>query len=140
MDWSSLLAVAGQAAPQTAKAPQGSILDFLPMIIIIFGLFYILILRPQKKQQKQTEDMRTSIKKGDRVKTIGGIYGTVTGVDTTNEIVSVQVDRNVKIDFDRHAIATVIKKEDVKAARATGKQKQIAADPEVEETAAPAGK
>jgi len=140
MDLSTLLAVSGQAAPEGAKAPQGSIADFLPMIIIIFGLFYILILRPQKKQQKQAEDMRTSAKKGDRVKTIGGIYGTVTAVDTTNDIVSVQIDRNVKIDFDRNAIATVIKKEDIKATKETGKQKQLAEPQEVEDPAAPAGK
>ncbi len=139
MDWSSTLALAGQAtdaAAATAEKP-GNPYGMLPVIVIIMGLFYFLVIRPQKKGQKQVEEMRNTVKKGDRVKSIGGIYGIVTAVDTTNNIVSVQVDTKVKLDFDKDAIATVIRKEDVKASRDTGKQTQIAANPELEDVPEP---
>lgn len=130
MDWSSTLALAGQVADTAATTEkQGNPYGMLPVIVIIMGLFYFLVIRPQKKGQKQVEEMRNTVKKGDRVKSIGGIYGTVVAVDTTNNIVSVQVDGKVKLDFDKDAIATVIRKEDVKQTRDTGKQAQIAADP-----------
>lgn len=123
MNLSSVMAAAGQATTgTTAAATKGSGFDMLPIIIIVMVLFYILVIMPQKKSQKQTESMRNTIKAGDRVKSIGGIYGTVTAVDTTNDIITVQVDRNVKIDFDRNAIATVTKKEDVKQAREAEKE------------------
>jgi len=122
MNLSSVMAAAGQATTGTTAATKGSGFDMLPIIIIVMVLFYILVIMPQKKSQKQTESMRNTIKAGDRVKSIGGIYGTVTAVDTTNDIVTVQVDRNVKIDFDRNAIATVTKKEDVKQARESEKE------------------
>ncbi len=125
MDWSSTLAVTGQGPEPAVPEQQSNPYGMLPVIVIIMVAFYFLIIRPQKKGQQQVEEMRSTVKKGDRVKSIGGIYGTVTAVDTTNNIVSVQVDRNVKLDFDRNAIATVIRKEDAKQMRDTGKQAQI---------------
>lgn len=112
MDWSTALAVAGQATADTAATAekQSSPFGIVPVIIIMMVLFYVLIILPQKKGQKQVDTMRNSIESGDRVKSIGGIYGTVTAVNTTDNIITVQVDKNVKIDFDRNAIATVIKK------------------------------
>lgn len=123
MDWSSTLAIAGQAAPAPAPAQteQSSPFGMLPIIVIIMALFYFMVIRPQKKGQQQVEDMRSGVKKGDKVKTIGGIHGTVVAVDTTNNIVSVQVDRNVKLDLDRNAIATVTRKEDAKQAKESAK-------------------
>lgn len=136
MDWSTALALAGQVAESAPTSqPKGSPFDMLPIIVIIMVLFYFMILRPQKRSQREVEDMRTGIKKGDKVKSIGGILGTVLSVDTTNNVVSVQVDRNVKLDFDRSAIATVIKKEDAKQQRDTGKQKVIEAETPAVETA-----
>ena len=121
-----MLAAAGDAAQAANPTDKpANPLGMLPLLIIIVGLFYFMVIRPQKNSQKKTEDMRNSIKKGDRVKSIGGIHGVVTAVDTTNNIVSVQVDRNVKLDFDRSAIATVTRKEDAKQNRDTGKQQQI---------------
>lgn len=125
MNWSSTLAIAGQAAPPATSAPaqteQSSPFGMLPIIVIIMALFYFMVIRPQKRGQQQVEDMRSNVKKGDKVKTIGGIHGTVVAVDTTNNIVSVQVDRNLKLDFDRNAIATVTRKEDAKQAKESAK-------------------
>jgi preprotein translocase subunit YajC len=87
-------------------------MQMLPMLALVAMAFYFIILRPQKRDQQKVQDMRSAIKKGDRVKSIGGIYGTVAAVDTTRNIITVTVDKNVKLDFDRDAIATVVRKED----------------------------
>ena len=106
-------ALAGEATPQGA-GPGANPLGMIAPLLIIVVLFYFMILRPQKREQQKQVQMRESVKKGDRVVSIGGIHGVVTGVDTTNNTVSVQVDKNVKIDFSRNAISTVISKEDAK--------------------------
>lgn len=87
-------------------------MQMLPMLALVGLAFYFMILRPQKRDQQKIQDMRGAIKKGDRVKSIGGIYGTVASVDTSRNVITVLVDKNVKLDFDRDAIATVIRKED----------------------------
>jgi preprotein translocase subunit YajC len=108
------LVLAGQAAAKSA--PQNQMQMMILMIGVIFILLYFVVLRPQKQEQKKQEDLRNAVKKGDKIVTIGGIHGMVTGVDTTRDTVSVQVDRNVKIDFAKSAIATITRKEDLKEA------------------------
>ncbi len=90
-------------------------MSMVMMFVMLGLLFYFIILRPQKREQQRAEQMRNALKKGDRVVTIGGIHGTVTAVDQTNNIVTVQVDRNTKIDFSKQAIATVIPKEEARS-------------------------
>jgi len=98
------------AAPQTAGADGQAggaslISTFLPFVAII-AIFYFLIIRPQNKKRKETEKMLSSLKKGDKVVTIGGIYGTVSTVKETTVIV--KVDDNVKMEFLRSAVSNVI--------------------------------
>lgn len=113
MDSLHALALAAQAP---AAAPEGNPnAMFFPMLAIIAVLFYLLILRPQRREQQQVQSMRESLKRGDRVKSIGGIYGVVTGVDTTPGTVRVRVDKNVELEFDKGAIATVIRKDEEKS-------------------------
>ena len=100
------------APPQGAEAgPGGIITSFLPFIAVIL-IFYFLIIRPQNKKRKETERMLGSLKKGDKVVTIGGIHGIIQSVKDTTVIV--KVDDNVKLEFLRSAISTVttIAKED----------------------------
>jgi preprotein translocase subunit YajC len=108
----------GQAsgAAQAGPSPQDSLFSMILMFAAIGVIFWLLILRPQRREQQRAEQMRNAIKKGDRVVTIGGIHGVVTSVDQSNNIVTVQVDRNTKIDFSKQAIATVIPKEEARAA------------------------
>lgn len=114
MSTSNWLILAGQGG-NTAPSGGDQLTPMLLMMAALFLLFYFIILRPQKREQQRLEQMRNAVKKGDRVVTIGGIHGTVVAVDTTNNIVTVQVDRNVKIDFSKAAIATVIPKEEARA-------------------------
>jgi preprotein translocase subunit YajC len=77
---------------------------FLPFLLV-FIVFYFFIIRPQKKREDTRKSMIEAVKKGDRVVTIGGVHATVTKVDDTS--VLAQVDDNVKLRFDKNAIASV---------------------------------
>ncbi len=79
-------------------------MSFLPIVAMI-GIFYFLLIRPQRQQQKKADEMRNSLGKNDRVVTTGGIHGIVTGL--TKSTVTVKVDDGVSIKFDRSSIATV---------------------------------
>jgi len=95
------------AAPQAgAEGGAGSLIgSFVPFIAII-AIFYFLIIRPQNKKRKETEKMHAGLKKGDRIVTIGGVYGTIHSVKDTTVIV--KVDDNVKLEFLRSAISSII--------------------------------
>lgn len=84
---------------------QGGMSMFMPMIII-FGIFYLLVFRPQKKEQKEKQKMRNNVKKNDQVVTAGGVHGTV--VLAKEKTVVIRIDENVKVEFDKEAIATIV--------------------------------
>jgi len=81
------------------------LMGILPFVAIIL-IFYLLIIRPQNKKRKETEKMLTNLKKGDKVVTIGGLYGTVQNVRETTVIL--KVDDNVKLEFQRSSIASIL--------------------------------
>ena len=83
-------------------AGSGSMMASLMPIFLIFVVFYLFIIRPQNKKQKETERMISSLKKGDKVMTIGGIYGVVSSAK--DKTVIVKVDDNCKIEFSKSAI------------------------------------
>jgi preprotein translocase subunit YajC len=85
-------------------------------MLVTFGLiiviFYFLIIRPQRKKQKETQSMLSNLRKGDKVSTVGGIRGTVTAVKDT--AVTVKVDDNTKIEFNKSAISAVLERKEEK--------------------------
>jgi len=92
--------------PAGGDAPPGAgIMTFLPFIAII-AIFYFLIIRPQSKKQKETQKMLSALKKGDKVVTVGGIHGTIQSVKEQSIIV--KVDDNVKIEFSRSAVSSIV--------------------------------
>ena len=90
-------------APQ-ANGGGGSIMSTVIMFALIIAIFYFMILRPQQKRQKERQSMMDGIAKGDKVTTIGGLHGTVVGIEDTT--VLVQIADNVKVKFDKTAIAS----------------------------------
>ena len=80
-----------------------SIGAFLPLILI-FGVFYILLIRPQQKKVKQHREMLNNLRRGDKIITSGGIIGTVNKVSDNKEL-SVQVAENVEIKIAPGMIA-----------------------------------
>ena len=96
-------------APGGTPAPEqgalGGLMGMLPMIIIIAAMFY-LMWRGQAKERKKREAMLTSIKAGDRIVTIGGMYGTV--VEVKNEGFIIKIADNVKIEVTKSAVGSVV--------------------------------
>lgn len=84
----------------------GGILGFLVPLVLIFGVFYLLIYRPQKKREQEHQEMVDALERGDQIVTIGGIHGTIKRID--DDSVLAQVDSNgVKLRIDKQAIANV---------------------------------
>ena len=93
---------------QPGGQPANPIVSFLP-IILIFVVFWFFIIRPQKKKEDDRKKMIDAVKKGDKIVTIGGVYGTITQVDDTS--VLALVDSTTKLRFDKSAIARIEGKE-----------------------------
>ena len=72
------------------------------MLALIFVVMWLFMIRPQKKQQKELQTFRDGLKKGDKVVTIGGIYGTVCEVKENS--ILMEVDNNVKIRVNKNAL------------------------------------
>ena len=77
-------------------------------ILLMVVIFYFLLRRPQKKQQKERASLLGSLKKGQKIVTIGGIYGEIVELD--DEKVKVQVSEKVELTFARTAVANVLSK------------------------------
>ena len=88
-----------QAAPAAQAGSQWSMWIMLALIFVVMWFFMI---RPQRKQQKELQNVRDSLKKGDKVVTIGGIYGTVCEIKEGS--VLIEVDNNVKIRVSKQAL------------------------------------
>ncbi len=86
----------------SAPAAQGSGLSMWIMLALIFVVMWFFMIRPQRKQQKEMENFRNSLKNGDKVVTIGGIYGTV--AEVKESYVLLEVDKDVKIRVNKQAI------------------------------------
>jgi len=100
----ALIAMGG--APQgEGGATQGSMLTMFAPLIIIFVIFYFLLIRPQKQQQKKLQGMLTAMRKGDQVITRGGLHGKITGI--AESIITVEIAENVKVKMNRDAIINV---------------------------------
>ncbi|MBU3933889.1 preprotein translocase subunit YajC [bacterium] len=103
------LAYAMSQSPQGAPgAPASSPLAGLFPIFLIFAIFYFLLIRPQQKQQKKHREMISRLSKNDEVVTNGGLHGTVVNLD--EETVTLRVDDNTRIKFQRNTISFVKKR------------------------------
>jgi preprotein translocase subunit YajC len=101
--WSEAFAQAGSAP---AANPMMSMLLQLGYFVPIFLIIYLLIIHPQRKRQKELDKMLTQLKKGDRVLTSGGMYGTVVGVDGAKAVLRIAED--IKVEFTKSSIVQVL--------------------------------
>lgn len=82
---------------QTAPAGGGSY-SFLIMMVLVFGVMYFLMIRPQQKRQKELTKFRDSLEKGQKVITAGGIYGTIREVKENYVLVDVDTNTTIRVD------------------------------------------
>lgn len=101
------------AQPSQSGQQANPIAAFMPLILI-FIIFYFLLIRPQQKKQKEVKQMLSTIQKGDKIITTGGIHGIVANIK--EDIVSVKIADDVKIDVSRSCIA-VVKREKEESAQ-----------------------
>ena len=92
-------AAAEATAAQAAPAGSGS---FWIMIIAMIAIMYFFMWRPESKRRKQMENFRNGLKKGDRIITAGGIYGTVKEVHPTSLLI--EVDSNVTLRIEKNMV------------------------------------
>ncbi len=89
---------------------QSSIITQIVPMLLIFAIFYFLVIRPEKKKQKEHQAMIKALAKNDEVVTSGGIHGVVVNVKDTTIVL--RLDENVRVEFDREAILVLKKKAD----------------------------
>lgn len=88
-----------------SETGQGSgLAAMLPFVVIMF-IIYFLMIRPNTKKQKEKQQMIQSLKKGDKVITVGGIHGTISGVKQKGAILVLNVGKNLNIEINRTSIA-----------------------------------
>ena len=86
-------------------AQGGSILSMVPMLLIMVGVFYFMIIRPENKRKKEAEQLRSGVKNGDKITTIGGIVGKVVDVKEDKFVIETGADQ-VRIEFAKWALST----------------------------------
>lgn len=103
-------------APAGATPPGGLLGNPMVFMVLMFVMMYFLLIRPQRQRQKELEKLISSVKVGDHVIMNGGEHGIITSVK--EKTVMLKVADNVKIEYERSAIASVSKKTDIVEATA----------------------
>ncbi len=85
-------------------------MDFM-FLFVILGILYFMILRPQVKKQKQQKSMIGALKKGDKIITAGGIFGTIAGIKEKENSIILKISDNVKMEILKSSVAQVVHKE-----------------------------
>ena len=85
--------------------PAGSGMTTIIMLVVMIAVFYFMMIRPENKRKKEAEAMRSALKVGDKITTIGGIMGTVVDVKDDKFVIETSADR-VRIEFQKWALST----------------------------------
>ena len=88
-----------------APAPAGGLMSTVIMLVMMLGIFYFMLIRPENKRKKEAEEMRSSVKTGDKIITIGGIIGNVVSVKDDRIVIETSADQ-VRMELAKWAIST----------------------------------
>ena len=89
----------------TDAAAAGGLGSTVIMMVAMLAIFYFMLIRPENKRKKEAEEMRSSIRKGDKITTIGGIVGTVVDVKENNIVIETSADQ-VRIELAKWAVSS----------------------------------
>ena len=109
-------------------AAAGSMMSTVVMMVAMLAIFYFMLIRPENKRKKEAEEMRSSVRKGDKITTIGGIVGTVVDIKESRIVIETGADQ-VRIELEKWAMssnetaAENAKAAEAKAAEAKAKAK-----------------
>ncbi|MFC0384080.1 preprotein translocase subunit YajC [Muricoccus vinaceus] len=96
------------AQDAAAGGAAGMLMQFAPLLLI-FGVFYFILIRPQQKKMKEHRDMLGQLKRGDRVVTGGGMVATITKVKEGSDEIEAEIAPNVRVTIVRTTIGSVIR-------------------------------
>ena len=133
----NLIETAFAASAPDGTTPTGGLLGSpIIMIVIMVAIFYFMLIRPENKRKKEAEQMRNTLKKGDWLTTIGGLYGKVVAITDRTVVLETSEDR-VRVEFLKSAIGTVgtLGEQEAAAQRKPKAMKEAAEEPAVEEKA-----
>jgi preprotein translocase subunit YajC len=88
---------------QTAEQP--SIISLALPFLLVFGIYYVIVILPTRRNQKKAQDMIENLKVGDKVITTGGIYGTIAALK--GDRIQLRIAENVKVDMSRNAVTAL---------------------------------
>jgi preprotein translocase subunit YajC len=88
---------------QTAEQP--SIISLALPFLLVFGIYYVIVILPTRRNQKKAQDMIENLKVGDKVITTGGIYGTIAGLK--GDRIQLRIAENVKVEMSRNAVTAL---------------------------------
>ena len=89
----------------TATTATGGLGSTMIMMVMMVAIFYFMLIRPENKRKKEAEQMRSSVKKGDKITTIGGIVGTVVDVKENNIVIETSADQ-VRLEVAKWALSS----------------------------------
>ncbi|MCB0326212.1 MAG: preprotein translocase subunit YajC [Bdellovibrionales bacterium] len=89
--------------PSGSEGAGGGLFSTLSLMIVIFGIVYFLMIRPEKKRQSEHQSFLNDLKKGDEVITQAGLFGKVTGV--AEKVVTLEISDKVKVKVAKHSVA-----------------------------------
>ena len=104
-------------------ATAGGMGSSMVMLVVMLAVFYFMLIRPENKRKKEAEEMRSSVKTGDKITTIGGIVGTVVNVKESKIVIETGADQ-VRIELEKWAISS--NETAAEAAQAKAKKEQEA--------------
>ena len=122
------------AYAESGSTATGGGMSSILMIVVMLAIFYFLLIRPENKRKKQAEEMRSSLKKGDWLTTIGGVYGRVVSITDRTVVIEASEDR-VRLEFLKSAIGQVGTLDEQAAAMQRGGKKAKKDEAEVKEEA-----
>ncbi len=108
--------LAQETVPPVASGESEAVglFDMLPLFVMMAAVFYFMLIRPQRKQAREHEQLLSGIQKHDNVRTAGGIVGKVAQVDADHDLVILTIDesKNVRMRVARQSVVAVLSKED----------------------------
>ena len=100
-----MMSVAYAMGANPAGGQGGSQYMSIVMLVAIVGIFYFLMIRPQQKRAKDHKNFLESLKKGDKIITSGGLYGTITGI--TDDAITIEIAEKVRVKVEKGTVATL---------------------------------
>lgn len=98
--------IISSAYAQEAVAGEPSLLSSILPLVLMLGVFYFLLIRPQQKKVSEHKKMVTALRRGDKIVTSGGVYGTVAKVD--EDAIQVDIAKDTRIKLDKNSVAVVL--------------------------------